>query len=183
MTESNMTRCRDLDDPQRCNYNIPGHGQCPMKAPEGAQNCQKHGGGSQLQAAARTELKAYQKVKWARTIKENGGDPAIKDLSMEVGILRMLATELLTRCKDGHDLLMYSGPISDMMTKIQKMVESLHKIDKEASGMLDQKALERFGMDLLDILIEEIDDANVIDRIGLKIGRAINKIQQPDEDI
>jgi len=154
-----------------------------MLAPEGATNCQKHGGGAQLQSALKSEVRAYNKVKWIKTITDNATDPAIKSLAMEIGILRMLASETLTRCNDGHDLLMYSGPISDMMTKIQRMVESLHKIDKEASGMLDHKALERFGHDLLDILVDEIEDANVIDRIGLKLGRAISKIQSEETEI
>lgn len=180
---SDMTRIRDEDDENRCTYNIPGHGQCRMKAAEGVERCKKHGGGAQLYHKKKQELKAYEKTKWAASIRESATDPAIKDLACEVGILRMLAANLLKRCKDEHDLMMMSGNIGDLMTKIQKMIESLHRLEKESSGLLSQSKLEQFAFDLLDILTEEIEDRHILDRIGVKVAKALHKITQDEDEL
>ena len=177
---SDMTRVRDLDDPDRCTYIKPGEGQCLMKSVEGGDRCKVHGGGRQLQVAKKKQLRAYAKNKWAASIRDNAHDSEIKSLREELGIARIMLNQILNRCNDSHDLLMMSGPIDNMLKTINLIQKTSHTIEKDLDNMLGPEAIEAFGNELFEIIMEEIDDANVINRIALKLGRALRKLNSSE---
>jgi len=182
---SDMTRVRDLDDPNRCLHNPhDGSGQCLMKAVEGGNRCKVHGGGRQLQVMKKKQLRAYAKNKWAAAIKENANDSEIKSLREELGIARIMLDQILNRCKDSHDLLMFSAPIDNFLKTINLIQKTSHAIEKDLSEMIGPEALNEFAETLFSIIMDEIDDANVIERISLKLGRALQKMQSgtPDKE-
>lgn len=182
---STMTRVRDLDDPNRCTHTPKdGSGQCMMKAVEGGDRCPPHGGGRQLQIMKKEQLRAYAKNRWSAEIKSNANDSEIKSLREELGISRIMLNQLLDRCKDSHDLLMMSGPIDTFLKTINLIQKTSHSIEKDLNNTVGPEALAEFANSLFDIIMDEVEDANVIDRITLKLGRALRKAQSgtPDED-
>lgn len=180
---SDMTRVRDLDDPNRCTHDPKdGSGQCMMKAVEGGDRCKVHGGGRQLQIMKKKQLRAYAKNKWAASIRENANDSEIKSLREELGIARIMLDQLLNRCKDSHDLLMMSTPIDNMLKTINLIQKTSHTIEKDLDNMVGPEKLAQFSEMLFEIIMDEVEDANVINRISLKLGRALQKMDSGDGD-
>ncbi len=181
---SDMIRVRDLDDPNRCGHLKAGEGQCMMKSVEGGTRCKVHGGGTQLKVLQKQQLKAYAKNRWAKSIKENANDSEIKSLREELGIARIMLDGVLNRCKDSHDLLMMSTPIDNMLKTINLIQKTSHGIEKDLNNMIGPDALNRFADEMFNIIMEEVPDANTVNRIALKLGRALQKSQNGDpEDV
>jgi hypothetical protein len=177
---SDMTRVRDLDDPNRCTYMKPGEGQCMMRAVEGGTRCKVHGGGRQLQVQKKEQLRAYAKNRWSAAIRENANDSEIKSLREELGIARIMLDQLLNRCKDSHDLLMMSTPIDNMLKTINLIQKTSHSIEKDLDNMIGPDSLMKFGDELFNVIMEEVEDTDTINRIALKLGRALQKLQNGD---
>lgn len=179
---SDMIRVRDLDDPNRCQHHKPGEGQCMMKAVEGGNRCKVHGGGRQLQVAKQNQLRAYAKNKWALQIRENANDSEIKSLRQELGIARVMLDNFLNRCNDSHDLLMMSAPIDNMLKTINLIQKTSHVIEKDLDNMVGPDALREFADAMFEIIMDEVEDVNTINRIALKLGRALNKTMNGDSE-
>lgn len=183
---SNMTRVRDLEDPNRCTHDPKdGSGQCMMVSVEGGNRCLPHGGGRQLEVAKKAQIRAYAKNRWSAEIQANANDSEIKSLREELGISRIMLNQILDRCKDSHDLLLMSGPIDTFLKTINLIQKTSHAIEKDLQSMIGPDALAEFANELFDIIMEEVTDANVVDRISLKLGRALRKVQSgtpEDED-
>lgn len=177
---SDMTRVRDLDDPNRCLHQKPGEGQCMMLSVEEGDRCKVHGGGRQLQVAKQRTLKAYDRNRWSLMIRENANDSEIKSLREELGIARLMLDRILNRCKDSHDLLMMSSPIDNMLKTINLIQKTSHIIEKDMDEMIGPEALTKFAEAMFDIIMSEISDANIVNRIALKLGRELQKTQNGD---
>ncbi len=179
---SDMVRARDLDDPNRCGHMKPGEGQCVMLSVEGGTRCKVHGGGTQLQVLKKKQLRAYAKNKWAAQISENANDSEIKSLREELGIARIMLDQLLQRCNDSHDLLMMSTPIDNMLKTINLIQKTSHTIEKDLDNMVGPDTLNKFSEALFTIIMDEIEDVNIINRIAMKLGRELSKIQGGTKD-
>jgi len=153
-----------------------------MKAVEGGTRCKCHGGGSQLQVAKKKQLTAYAKNRWNAEIRNNAEDSEIKSLRQELGIARIMLNQLTNRCKDSHDLLMMSGPIDNMLKTINLIQKTSHSIEKDLAGTVGPEQLNQFAEEMFNIIMDEVQDTNVINRIALKLGRAIRKVQNGSND-
>lgn len=157
-----MERAHSEDDRHRCQAtNVQG--QCRLRAvqlPTGdfASYCAVHGGTSQQKAAERESLRNYQLDRWKAKLLSKTNSPDIKSLRDEIGILRVILEERLNKCEDAHDLILQSGPISDMVMKIDRVVNSCHKLEGAMGLLLDKSAILQFAQQVIQILSNHVDE-------------------------
>ena len=157
------------DDPQRCQGIIAGKQQCNKKAVPGSNYCPLHGANSRIQAIKAESLRNYRLTKFRKSVQEKSNSSAIKSLRDEVGILRMMLEEKLNMCEDVHDLILQSGPIGQMVLNIERVVTSCHKLEDSMGQLLDSQAVLRFANRIIDIIGENIQDTEVLEKIANQI--------------
>ena len=163
------------EDPERCQGTIPSIGQCQNKAMPNCDYCIQHGGDKQLQAIENKKKRNYALTKWKASLDGKLSDTAdIKSLREEIGILRILMEERLNLCKDTHDLLLSSGPLSDLDTKIEKLVVSCHKLESSMGQHLDKSSILIFASKIIDIIGDTFGSDPRIEEVAAKIIGTIN---------
>ena len=120
--ESNGRKRIEADDPTRCQA-VTKNGQCPSAQIEGSEYCMPHGGYAVANRQRAEGLRNYNLTKFfaKQQIANHADSTHIKSLRDEIGILRVMMEERLNGCKDAHDLLLQSGPIADLVMKINSI--------------------------------------------------------------
>ncbi len=162
-----LPRC-EADDPARCQGNGP-HGQCQFKSTEHGAYCALHGGNKAEEKVARDALHAYRLGKWENRIRGHASSSTAKNLTAELGILRVILEEQLAACSNETELILRSSAISDLVVKIEKLVQSIHKLDKDLGITMDQQQAMNFGMSIVEILDRYLDDPALLEKIGDEI--------------
>lgn len=182
MSES-VKRIEHEDDPRRCQALIRGgKDQCQCVKVEGSEYCLMHGGNNQLQANKAEERRMYQLAKWNARIGEFAEHPNIKSLRDELGILRMVLEEKLRMCGDAHTLILQSGPISELVMKIEKIVKSCHRLDSSLHELLDKTAILHLSGEIVEIISRHVKDDQIVEAIATEIGEAVARAGKSLED-
>jgi len=145
------------------------HGQCNnlgLKDGDGnyLPNCLVHGGQGQLVNNKKKALQNYNitVARWRRQLDEKKGSTEIKSLRDEIGLLRILLETRLNRCEDEHDLLLQSAAISDLIMKINMVVQACHKLESSMGHLLDKQAILQFAQVVINIISTSVtDDAQI----------------------
>lgn len=152
-----ITRADGPDDPERC-QGITTHGQCTNKAVHGSKFCAAHGGNKAVEATAKDSLRGYQLTKWRAKLLQFNDDPKIKSLRDDIGILRMLIETLLNKCDNENDLVLNSGRIADLITRVEKVVSSCQRLEDRMGDHLDKAAALRLGQEIAQIITEQVNE-------------------------
>jgi hypothetical protein len=168
------------DDPRRC-QGIGGYGQCPYQALEGCTFCAMHAGPSQAIAKAEAGKRIYRLSKWQNRVGELADHEQVKGLREEIGILRVLMEEIMAVCHDSTTLLMYSNRISDLATRIEKLVNSCHRLEQSSGLLLDKSAALNIGAQIVELVSRYVANEEALDAIGQGIVDAILKTQSKVE--
>jgi len=139
------------------------------KAVSGTEYCSRHGGANQLNAQKREQVSQYRLLVWQNRLKEFTGHDDVKSLRDEIGILRIVLEETLNRCTDRTDLLLYSAKISDLAVKIEKLVTSCDRLEKNMGQMMDRPTALRFAAKLVEIVGRHIIDPEQLDAISSEV--------------
>lgn len=169
------------DDPLRCQCTQTQYGQCMNKACEDSDYCIIHGGQHAINKRKKEKLRNYILTKHQARIERHKTAPDIKSLRDEVAILRMLMEERLNHCKDDMDLILHSGPISDLVMKIDKLVNSCHKLEGSLGQLLDKQAILTFASEVITVITDNLDDPVKIDAISNGIMEIVGRIGKEDE--
>ncbi len=160
----------DEDDPNRCQYIRPTYGQCTNKACDGSTYCPAHGGNRGAQTKQKKKLRNYQLNKYKNRIAKKSNSSDILSLRDEIGILRLLIEEKINRCQDdSYDIIMMSGPLSDLIMKVERMVSSCTKLENRLGNFLDKNKVIQFAQTIVKIISENITDEETLDTISNKI--------------
>ena len=81
--------------------------------------------------------------------------------------------ERISQCETEHDLILQSGPISDMIMKVEKVVTSCQKLEERLNLLLDRGTLINFAAQVIQIISSNITDTEVLDQIATEIEQAI----------
>ena len=173
MEDSQTHRVEREDDPRRCT-SVTAKGQCLLIKDEGSNYCRLHRGAGVV-AAPKRALNNYRIEKFNGRLAELVNSGGIKSLRDEIAILRMLIEERMNFCKDSHDLILASGPISDLATRLEKLVTSCHKLEGSMGELMDKQALMHFATRVVDIITEEIQNDILIERISDRIIAAMGE--------
>ena len=151
-------------DPEQCQQ-ITRHGQCRNKKMPGILYCPGHAGGM-IGNQKKQELKNYQLGKYQTRVQDMVNSPEIKSLREEVGIARMVLEGVLLRCTGDNDLLLHSNKISDLVTKIEKLVLSCHKLEQSNGFLLDKATVIKLAEGIVDVIGLYIKDEEAVEKVA-----------------
>lgn len=163
-------KVEDENDPQRCQGTLQ-QGQCRNKAIAGSEFCPmhaRHEHHEKKRAARNYNLTAYQ----AR-LDELVEAPAIMSLREEIAILRMLLERRLNSCQTDLELQANAMVVSELITKIEKVLSSCHRLEASTGLLLDKPAALALGNKILEIIANHIEDEDTLDTIASEILHAI----------
>jgi len=142
-----------------------------------------HGGNKAGEAKVKQSLRNYQLTRFNARLQQLGDSGEIKSLRDEIAILRMLMEERLNQCRDQMDLIYQSGPISDLVLKIEKVVTSCHKLELSTGSLLDKQAIMQFGSEMISLISTHITDEVVLSRISEAIYATIARSINPGDAV
>lgn len=160
------------DSPERCQGRYK-HGQCPFAFIPGSKYCIMHGGHVVEKSKDKTNQRSYRLDKWRSRVSEFADDERVKGLREEIGILRVVLEETMNSCKDTTDLLIYSAKIADLVTRIEKIVSSCHRLEASTGMLLDKSAALHLASVIVEIIGRFVTDENAVDSISNEIVTAI----------
>jgi hypothetical protein len=163
------------DDPRRC-QGTNNQGQCHNKAVTDSNYCPAHGGNKAAESAERKRMRNYRLAKFKARVTELGDSDNITSLKDEVAILRMLIEERINRCNDSHELLLVSGPLSDLIMKCEKLVTSCHRLDSRLGNLLDRSKILQFAQVVIEIIGKYVTDEDDLESIGDEILKALGDV-------
>jgi len=174
------------EHPNRC-QTINAHGQCVnlgIKLPDESygKNCLAHGGNQATASYAKTVTRNYNLTiaRFRAQLDEKLGVSELKSLREEISILRILLETRLNRCADAMDLVLQSGPISDMVMKINTVVQSCHKLEGSMGQHLDKTAILQFAQVIIGIVTSVVTDDTQINTIADEILVTVGRIGMGD---
>lgn len=178
------------DDPERC-QGMDSAGQCSMKVQKdeegslipGVRFCAKHGGVHQQKKHVKGVLNEYRLQRWQARVDEFTASEKVTSLAAEIGIMRMMIEELINSCTDKMELLMHSTRISDLVMKLDRLVNSFDKITNRQSNLLDKGSAIVLAGHIVEIISAEIKDTAAVDRISNGIIDLVVKLAGKEQDI
>lgn len=162
-------RVSDPASPARCQGVTP-KGQCQMVRMPQSQFCRAHVGCIANKGAA---MRNYRVGKWQQRMEELADNNQVKSLREEIGVCRMMLEEIVNRCGDGQELVMFSNKIADLVMKIEKLVVSCHKLEERTGMLLDRTSALYLATRIVDLVGREVTDEEALNRIASGIVDAI----------
>lgn len=176
--EAKWERIKDEDDPRRCQYIKPSQGQCYNVRVEHSQYCPAHGGNKAFDAAKRKQLRNYRLSKFHQRIQELGDSDGVISLRDEVAILRILIEEKINRCDSDHDMILMSGPLSDLIMKVEKVVSSCNRLESKLGEHLNKTKVLQYAQMIVQIIAKHVDDDKVIEAINEDIFESLQDLSK-----
>jgi hypothetical protein len=145
------------------------NGQCPNLKSGDSDYCELHGANKNRIAQNTETQRNYRLARWQQRVGELADNDQIKSLREEIGILRMLMEEMLNKCEDQTDLLLYSHRISDLAMKIERLVVSCDKLESRMGLLLSKRAILQLAGEYTQIITAYVTDPEVIEQIGSRL--------------
>ncbi len=175
VTEDKWERC-EPNDPNRCQA-TDATGQCRYKAKEGLKFCIRHSSFSDKMQAKKA-AEQYRLTQYQERFTDFTTNSEIKNLRGEIGILRMTLEQVLVNCKTPTELLAYTGKISDLVVKIQKLVQACQRIETQMGMMMDRDKIMIIGAKIVELVSEAVPDKEKLDELGERIVNVILEVSQ-----
>lgn len=102
-------------------------------------------------------MRNYRLTKWRDRIHNHADSTQVKSIREEIGILRILLEERLNTCNTSAELMLNSQAIGDLVTKIEHVVTSCHKLESQMGQLLDKQAIIKFAARVVEIITSIID--------------------------
>ncbi len=155
-----------------CEAVLPNGKQCHFAAEDGKRHCRKHRHleKSNFDYAVGAEL-------------PNIPDSQLYDLTAETRLLKRLVAGRAALLTDSDSLIIYSGHVADLVSRVHKLTEGSLKLEKEKGDLISRtEALALVGT-LMQIVADEVDDTNILDNIYHRleelIGQTDNTLVSP----
>lgn len=178
--ENTWERVSEPDDPNRCQGMIHT-GQCLNKAVPPSKFCMAHGGNRAQQLEKKEKNRMYHLSKWQQKVNKFTDHDEVKGLREEIGILRMMMEERLNMCKTEMDLMLYSGPISDLVMKVEKLVTSCNKMESQLGNVLDKNQAIQLAQEMVEIIGKHLEGIPDKDTICRNITSLVDETTDRDE--
>jgi len=168
-------RITDEYDPQRCQAVRPTSGQCTNKAVDGSNYCYAHGGNKGVEKKKRENMNNFKLNQYKTRANELNESDKISSLKDEITLLRILIEERWNRCGNQQELLLSSGPISDLIMKCSTVVEKCHKLDARLGNLLDKSKIIQFAQCIIEIVSRHTDE-EILESISTEINEALENL-------
>lgn len=150
----------------KCTRSGP-NGSCPLDATSGSLFCEKHSNPSVLRRNYILEDTKLQ----AKLDRDQGN--VIYSLRDEVVLLRAMVEDRLNFAKNDVERLVAYQQVATWIATIDKLVNSLNKLEKETSQTLTKATLMEVARQLVQVIAEEIqhlpNHEMVIDAISQRV--------------
>lgn len=182
MESTQISRMDSPEDPERCQgiRNGLGAGQCTNKAVPGGTFCMVHGGNRSLAKQEKESTDLYRVSMFKARIARNKSNNEVKSLSNEVAILRMVLEEKLNSCESDTDLILHSAAISDLVIKIEKVVTSCHKLEKNLGQHMDKATLLQFAGEVVSLVSQNVSNKSEIAKIADGMTQMIGRLDESE---
>lgn len=161
---------------ERCEGTVAA-GQCPNCKVPGADYCFLHGANKQLQSKNIGAVKNYQLKRWQERVGQMADSQGVKSLREEVGILRVILEEMMNKCEDSTDLLLYSQKMSDLVMKIERLVVSCDKLENRMGLLLSKDSVLQLAATYVQIINNYVVEPEVIEKISQDMIQATEQFE------
>jgi len=193
-----MIRCEE-DDPMRCQAVSRAQGQCRMlsfaglardghlataeeaEAAKTVHNCPIHAGGDRMEIAKKRAVHSLRVGIWQKRLDEHAEDENVKTLRGEIGALRMLLEEIIAKCETQNDLILHSHRISDIATRIEKLVTACSRLEINSGLMLDKAAILTLAGKIVDVVSRHVTDPSALEDISGNLLEALGEVTGTSE--
>lgn len=152
----------DKHEPEQLCQTVKGDGvRCTNLVCTNSRHCPMHGGNAGAQAYEKKSLNMYRLARYQQRMTEFAEHDKVKSLQSEIGILRMLLEEKMNACQTQMELTLAAGPISDLVLKIDRLVNSCHKIDNQLGNLLDKHRVQTLASTLLNIVNDVVSNCEL----------------------
>jgi hypothetical protein len=163
----------------RCDFNLNDGQRCGNKAAPGVSRCPLHGANKQQAAQENRSKRQYRLAKFQQRVNEFADHDRLKYLNEEIGILRLLLEERLNACEDSHSMILQSGPITDLVVKIEKLVASCHKLESQLGGLLSKAQIKNIAANCMQAVADAVgvfaEEQQLSDE---QVGNLLEKVAQ-----
>lgn len=163
------------DDPRRCQAVRPTVGQCMNRAVDGSNYCYAHGGNKGEEKKKKQNMNNFRLNMHKERAEELNNSDEITSLKDEVTLLRILIEERWNRCSNQQELLLSSGPLSDLIMKCSALVEKCHKLDTKLGNLLDRSKIIQFAQIIIEIISKHVDE-EILESISSEIDSALENL-------
>lgn len=160
------------DDPARCQASNRTE-QCHFKAQEGSNYCPRHGGNRGAAKLRETTLNSYHLSKFRIRTQRHAG--SVKDLSGEIGMLKSMLEVQWNRINTPAELVLASGPISTLITKIKELTDSALKLDLQLGKNLDRVQAMQLAEEIINAITTHVTDSEVVEAIANEILEIVSR--------
>lgn len=159
------------DDPERCQA-TGTHGQCMYRRIRNKNGiltnyCPRHSGRGQV---SRNYNFAAQ---FQATIGAFAESKSLKSVAEEIGLMRMMVQTIVNRCENELDLILEADRIAKLVSEINKLVISCHKMEEATGQVLSKNIVVNIAGMMINILAKHVPDKAVLDQVGNEIYEAI----------
>lgn len=145
------------DDPRRCKGMSNGS-QCLFRAVEGGDYCTIHGGNTIELKNKKKEIYDLRKTRYLQEFRRMSENSFWRSNREEVGILRVILQELLQKCESQNDIYVNASKMSDIISKINKLLETSLKIDEKLKALISEEKMYEIAQLLVDAVFKIIED-------------------------
>lgn len=150
-------------DDVQCTAVMRNGKQCHFAAEEGRLYCRRH-----------RELAPIKRFEYATAIQmPHIPRGQLFDLTAEVQVLKQLIAARLELIKDSDGVIVYSGHIADLMTRLQKLIDGALKLEQARGELLPKSAALALIGSIMGIIADEVNDTDVLDRIRDRIAEQL----------
>lgn len=157
------------------------NGQCPNRAMTGKRYCNS----CEITIGTSTvagRLRAYKLGRWQSRLDELSDASVTRSLTEEIGVARMTLEMVINSCSDEKEILMNSHRIGDLVTRIEKLVASCHRLEKSTGMLLDKSSVLQIAGNIISIIQRHIKDPEVIESIAQEILEVISNVDSSDNE-
>jgi len=108
----------------------------------------------------------YKLAKWGDELSSYLSQERVVSVRGEIGVLRLLIEEKLNKCKDASDLLFETNSISTLVTDVEKLVTSCHRLEVSMGLLVDKDVALEFGQELILVVGNHISDSHALVEIA-----------------
>ena len=155
----------------KCTHSGP-RGMCPFDAVPGLDKCRKHGNIAEIIMAYRfTDPDLKERMDF------HSRDELIESVKQEVVLVRALIEERRNFATNQSEKIQAFPQIIDATAKLERLVTSLARLEKQSGQVLEKAALHKLGRRLVEILTDALKDIpdrdTIVDRVAKEIAAAV----------
>jgi hypothetical protein len=160
------------DDPNRC-QGTAGNFQCHHPKVAGSNFCQYHASARDRGQVVVKSTRQYRLAKWQARLSEFAEHPEIKSLREEIGIARITLEEIINQCHSPQQLVMASQRVSDLVTRIEKLVSACHRLEERTGAVLDKTAAIQLANRIISVIADHVENADVLEKVADELIKAV----------